>query len=116
MGDEATFSDRSCGCPVEELGWRVHLHSIRSYEKLTGGGITFAICPEDTVILIIDAEDEDILRTDDLLRNVLIQRSRKYVKRSEGDEENAPLFPERQKLSDVKYKFSLTTIISTVIW
>lgn len=29
--------------------------------KLTGGGITFAICPEDTLILIIDAEDENML-------------------------------------------------------
>ncbi len=29
--------------------------------RLTGGGITFAICPEETVILIIDAEDEHML-------------------------------------------------------
>ncbi|NQT01838.1 MAG: DUF3352 domain-containing protein [Planctomycetes bacterium] len=29
--------------------------------KLTGGGITFAVCPEDTVLLIIDAEDEQML-------------------------------------------------------
>jgi hypothetical protein len=29
--------------------------------KLTGGGITFAICPKETVILIIDAEDEQML-------------------------------------------------------
>jgi superfamily II DNA or RNA helicase len=50
------------------------------------------------------AEDEDLLRTDDLIRNVLIQRSRKYVKKSEGVKgENAPLFPERQKPRVVKY-------------
>ncbi|MBW8041393.1 MAG: hypothetical protein FVQ85_15535 [Planctomycetes bacterium] len=30
--------------------------------KLTGGGITFAICPEDMLILIIDAEDQDMLQ------------------------------------------------------
>jgi hypothetical protein len=30
--------------------------------KLTGGGITFAVCPEETVLLIIDAEDEYMLR------------------------------------------------------
>jgi len=30
------------------------------------------------------AEDNDFLRTDSLLKNVLIQRSRKYVKQSEG--------------------------------
>jgi hypothetical protein len=29
--------------------------------KLTGGGITFAVCPEDTVLLIIDAEDDQML-------------------------------------------------------
>ena len=29
--------------------------------KLTGGGVTFAVCPEDTVLLIIDAEDQYIL-------------------------------------------------------
>ena len=49
------------------------------------------------------AGDEDILRTDDLLRNVLIQRSRKYVKKSEGIQEDGPLFPERQKPQVVDY-------------
>jgi len=29
--------------------------------KLTGGGITLAVCPEDTVLLIIDAEDQQML-------------------------------------------------------
>ncbi len=50
------------------------------------------------------AEDEDILRTDDLLKNVLIQRSRKYVKESEGTGgSDVPLFPERQLPKVVKY-------------
>jgi len=35
--------------------WRTAL------KKLTGAGITLAICPEDTVFLIIDAEDEQML-------------------------------------------------------
>ena len=35
--------------------WRTAL------EKLTGVGITLAVCPEDTVFLIIDAEDEQML-------------------------------------------------------
>jgi len=48
------------------------------------------------------AGDEDFLRTDDLLRNVLIQRSRKYVKKSEGIDDG-PLFPERQKPKVVNY-------------
>ena len=30
--------------------------------KLTGAGITLAVCPEDTVFLIIDAEDEQMLK------------------------------------------------------
>jgi hypothetical protein len=42
MGDCATITNRRCGCPMETLGWRTHLHTIRSYEKLTAGGITFA--------------------------------------------------------------------------
>jgi hypothetical protein len=41
MGDEAVVTERRCGCALDELGWRVHLHSIRSYEKLTAGGMTF---------------------------------------------------------------------------
>lgn len=30
--------------------------------KITGGGITFAVCPDDIVLLIIDAEDEAMLK------------------------------------------------------
>ncbi|MHC4281413.1 MAG: helicase-related protein [Planctomycetota bacterium] len=58
------------------------------------------------------AEDEDILRTDDLLRNVLIQRSRKYVKESEGIGGIGPLFPERQIPKVVKY--SLKSVYETL--
>lgn len=41
MGDQAVLAERACGCPLEELGWPTHLHSIRSFEKLTGTGATF---------------------------------------------------------------------------
>jgi hypothetical protein len=41
MGDSATISHRRCGCPLEELGWPVHFHTIRSFEKLTASGMTF---------------------------------------------------------------------------
>jgi hypothetical protein len=41
MGDRAVATDRNCGCPLQALGWRSHLHTIRSFEKLTAGGITF---------------------------------------------------------------------------
>ena len=38
-----------------DTDWRTAL------AKLTGGGITLAVCPEETVLLIIDAEDEHML-------------------------------------------------------
>jgi hypothetical protein len=41
LGDRATISGRRCGCPLEEVGWDTHLHTIRSHEKLTAAGMTF---------------------------------------------------------------------------
>jgi hypothetical protein len=41
MGDRATLESRACGCPLERLGWAIHLRGVRSYEKLTGAGVTF---------------------------------------------------------------------------
>ena len=41
LGDEAIFDRRACGCRLEGYGWRTHLHTIRSFEKLTAGGMTF---------------------------------------------------------------------------
>ncbi len=41
LGDQAVVVDRRCGCPLEPLGWTRHLHTIRSYEKLTASGMTF---------------------------------------------------------------------------
>jgi hypothetical protein len=49
LGDRATISNRQCGCPLETLGWGTHLHTIRSFEKLTAGGVTF----EDTEVVRI---------------------------------------------------------------
>jgi hypothetical protein len=40
MGDQAMMERRSCGCELEGLGYGVHLREIRSFEKLTGEGIT----------------------------------------------------------------------------
>jgi hypothetical protein len=40
LGDEAVLQRRACGCPLERYGWVTHLHSIRSFEKLTAGGLT----------------------------------------------------------------------------
>jgi hypothetical protein len=40
LGDQGTLTERRCGCPLERLGWGTHLHTIRSFEKLTAGGMT----------------------------------------------------------------------------
>ncbi len=41
LGDQAVLASGRCGCPMERLGWTTRLHSIRSFEKLTAGGMTF---------------------------------------------------------------------------
>jgi hypothetical protein len=51
VGDQAAVVDRVCGCPVEALGWTRHLHTVRSEEKVTVGGMTF---PDDDVIRVLD--------------------------------------------------------------
>jgi hypothetical protein len=40
-GDQANVVVRTCGCPLEPLGWTTHVQDIRSFEKLTAGGMTF---------------------------------------------------------------------------
>ena len=41
IGDQGVVSQQPCGCPFEPHGRTTHLHSIRSFEKLTAGGMTF---------------------------------------------------------------------------
>ncbi len=41
VGDQAIATERACGCSLESLGWSTHLRAIRSFEKLTAGGMTF---------------------------------------------------------------------------
>jgi hypothetical protein len=57
-----------------DTDWRTGL------AKLTGGGITFAICPEDTVILIVDAEDESMLQK---LHEILLNMARSEAEKQE---------------------------------
>jgi hypothetical protein len=61
--------------------------------KLTGGGITFAVCPEDTVLLIIDAEDEDMLQK---FHEILLNMAR-----SEAEKQGQPNRVESTKYEDV---------------
>jgi hypothetical protein len=40
IGDHAVLETRRCGCLFDEVGYFQHLHTIRSFEKLTGLGVT----------------------------------------------------------------------------
>jgi hypothetical protein len=40
-GDYATMTRRKCGCALEKVGLTLHLHDIRSHEKLTAEGMNY---------------------------------------------------------------------------
>ena len=40
-GDYGVVEQRECGCAIGEIGLEQHIHTIRSYEKLTSEGVTF---------------------------------------------------------------------------
>jgi len=42
-GDHACLSTRTCGCPMEALGFTEHISGVQSFEKLTMEGMTFMI-------------------------------------------------------------------------
>jgi hypothetical protein len=44
LDDYGLLEERSCGCPLDALGLRVHLRQIRSFAKLTGEGVTLVGC------------------------------------------------------------------------
>lgn len=41
MGDQGIMRESICACTLEGLGWATHLQEVRSFEKLTGSGMTF---------------------------------------------------------------------------
>jgi phenylacetate-coenzyme A ligase PaaK-like adenylate-forming protein len=41
IGDYAVMTSHNCGCLFGEVGYHQHLHTIRSFDKLTGAGMTF---------------------------------------------------------------------------
>jgi hypothetical protein len=41
LGDQAVMGERECSCPMQSAGWTTHLHTIRSFEKLTVAGMAF---------------------------------------------------------------------------
>ena len=40
-GDYGVAEERDCGCSWHQRGFTTHVHSVRSYEKLTSEGVTF---------------------------------------------------------------------------
>jgi hypothetical protein len=56
LGDEGVLETRRCGCPLETIGWTSHLHTIRSFEKLTVGGMTLLDCD---VVRVLEEELPD---------------------------------------------------------
>jgi len=42
MGDYATLIERDCGCPLQKVGFTQHVHSVRSFEKMTGEGVNYS--------------------------------------------------------------------------
>jgi len=53
MGDYADISTPACGCEFSEVGFDTQISNIRSYEKLTGEGVTFV---ETDFIRIIEKD------------------------------------------------------------
>jgi hypothetical protein len=40
LDDCGVLERRACGCPLDEIGYHLHVRDIRSYTKLTGEGVT----------------------------------------------------------------------------
>jgi phenylacetate-coenzyme A ligase PaaK-like adenylate-forming protein len=41
-GDYATMLARNCGCALQKVGFTQHIHTVRSFEKMTGEGMNFS--------------------------------------------------------------------------
>jgi hypothetical protein len=50
LGDSAALGRATCGCPLSALGWTTQLHTIRSFEKLTAGGMM--VLDEDVIRIL----------------------------------------------------------------
>lgn len=40
-GDYATLTTSNCGCPLQQVGFTQHVHTVRSFEKLTSEGMNY---------------------------------------------------------------------------
>jgi hypothetical protein len=52
-GDYAELDERNCGCAMQELGLTLHVHGVRSYEKLTAEGMSY---PVEDLIELLEAQ------------------------------------------------------------
>jgi hypothetical protein len=41
-GDYATMITRDCGCPLQRVGFTQHIHTVRSFEKMTSEGMNYS--------------------------------------------------------------------------
>jgi hypothetical protein len=41
-GDCATIITRDCGCPLQKVGFTQHIHTVRSFEKMTSEGMNYS--------------------------------------------------------------------------
>jgi hypothetical protein len=53
LGDQATLAPRACQCPLERLGWRTHVHTVRSFDKLKIGGVNI---PTEALMRLLESE------------------------------------------------------------
>jgi hypothetical protein len=42
-GDYATMISRDCGCLLQKVGFTQHLHTVRSFEKMTSEGMNYSV-------------------------------------------------------------------------
>ena len=42
IGDHAILLTRDCGCPLQKVGFTQHIHTVRSFEKMTSEGMNYA--------------------------------------------------------------------------
>lgn len=90
----------------------IGIHNLREYFLTAEKRIKEELDPVKMGGLFDGTEFDDFLRTDALLKSVLIQRSRKYVKESETLTVNTPVFPVRQLPRVVNY--SIKSVYETL--
>lgn len=92
LGDQAELAQRACGCALERLGWTTHLHSVRSFEKLTAHGVTFLDTDviqvlEETLPIRFGGQPTDYQLVEDTVGDRAIVRLLVHPRLGEMDEE-----------------------------